>query len=95
MAAVFVFLTAGTRKEDAAIASGAFYLANSLGEVTGMAVQNCVLLGTLGSVLRVRLRGVEGCDEVCHFYVSVFISDPGSFASRGVSLGAGCERLAL
>lgn len=64
MAAVFVFLTAGTRKEDAAIASGAFYLANSLGEVTGMAVQNCVLLGTLGSVLRVRLRDVEGCDEI-------------------------------
>lgn len=70
MAAVFVFLTASTRKEDAAIASGAFYLANSLGEVMGIAVQNCVLQGTLRRVLRVRLREVEGCDQVSRFHVS-------------------------
>lgn len=52
MAAIFVFLTAGIRKEDIAIASGVFYLANCLGEVTGIAVQNCVLQATLGRVLR-------------------------------------------
>lgn len=68
MAAVFVFLTASIRKEDTDIASGVFYLANSLGEVTGIAVQNCVLQGTLGRVLRLRLREVEGLDEVCGFF---------------------------
>lgn len=71
MAAVFVFLTATTRKEDTAVASGAFYLAISLGEVAGIAVQNCVLQGTLRLVLRATLREVVGSDEVCRFYVSV------------------------
>lgn len=65
MAAVFVFLTAGTKKEDTSISSGVFYLANSVGEVTGVAVQNSVLQGTLGRVLPVRLRKMEDCDEVC------------------------------
>ena len=63
-AAVFVFLTAAKRKEDTAVASGAFYLAISLGEVVGIAVQNSVLQGTLRHVLPVRLQKVENYDEV-------------------------------
>ena len=51
MAAVFVFLSASTKKSDNAIAGGGYYLACSLGEVTGIAVQNCVLIGTLRSAL--------------------------------------------
>ena len=74
MAAVFVFLTAATRKEDTAVASGAFYLAISLGEVAGLAVQNCVLQGTLRLVLQARLREVLGSDEVCRFSVSLSFS---------------------
>lgn len=64
MAAVFVFLSAGTKKEDTAIAGGGFYLANSLGEVTGVAVQNCVLMGTLRRALRVNFGGGEEGMEV-------------------------------
>ena len=70
-AAVFVFLSAATKKEDVAIASGGFYLATSLGEVVGLAVQNCVLQGTLRQVLPVSLREVEGGDEVRLFRIYV------------------------
>lgn len=76
MAAVFVFLTAGTRREDTAIASGAFYLAHSLGEVMGFAAGNSVLLVTLGRSLRVRLREVDRCDEVCGVSCVYFILSP-------------------
>ena len=65
IAAVFVFLTAGTKKEDTSICSGVFYLATSVGEVTGVAVQNSILQGTLGRMLPVRLSKVEDKDEVC------------------------------
>ena len=60
-----MFLTAGTKKEDTSICSGVFYLATSVGEVTGVAVQNSILQGTLGRVLPVRLLKVEDSDEVC------------------------------
>lgn len=63
-AAVFVFLTAGTKKEDTSIGSSVFYLATSVGEVTGVAVQNSILQGTLGRVLPVRLFKVEDKDEI-------------------------------
>ena len=65
IAAVFVFLTAGTKKEDTSICSGVFYLATSVGEVTGFAVQNSILQITLGRLLPVRLFKVENKDEVC------------------------------
>ena len=65
IAAVFVFLTAGTKKEDTSICSGVFYLATSVGEVTGFSVQTSILQGTLGRVLPVRLLKVEDSDEVC------------------------------
>ena len=64
MSAVFVFLNAGTKRDDTAIAGGGFYLSSSLGEVTGMAVQNCVLMGTLRSALRVKFGGGEEGMEV-------------------------------
>ena len=60
-----MFLTAGTKKEDTSICSGVFYLATSVGEVTGVAVSNSILQGTLGRVLPVRLLKVEYKDEVC------------------------------
>ena len=65
IASVFVFLTAGTKKEDTSISSGVFYLATSVGEVTGFSIQNSILQGTLGRLLPVRLSKVEDSDEVC------------------------------
>ena len=64
MSAVFVFLSAGTERDDTAIAGGGFYLSGSLGEVTGMAVQNCVLMGTLRSALGAKFGGGEEGMEV-------------------------------
>lgn len=77
-AAVFVYLNAGTKKEDAAIVSGAFYLAISLGEVTGIAVQNCILIGSVRRILQAKLQEIEGCDEVSRlwFFVFLFSSAP-------------------
>ena len=65
ISAVFVFLSAATRKEDTAVASGAFYLAMCLGEVTGVALQNSIFQGTLRQVLPGLLREVEHSNEVC------------------------------
>ena len=65
IAAVFVFLTAGTQKEDTSICSGVFYLATSVGEITGFSVQNSILQGTLRQMLPVRLLKVDDKDEVC------------------------------
>ena len=57
-----IFLTAAVRKEDTAIAICAFYISISLGVI---AVQNCVLQGTL--------RGVLLMKEVMRSVVSRFV----------------------
>lgn len=79
MAAVFVFLSAGTKKSDNAIAGGGYYLACSLGEVSGIAVQNCVLIGMLRSALRASFgSGEEGMEVrvmisiILHSFLFIF-----------------------
>lgn len=46
-----------------------------MGEVTGVAVQNSVLQGTLGQVLLVKLREVKDRDEVCPDVASLFFTN--------------------
>jgi hypothetical protein len=64
--AVFIFLSASTKKSEAAIAGGGFFLSSSLGEVAGMSAQSAILQATLRRTLEVKLAGVEGSAEVNH-----------------------------
>lgn len=63
-AAVFVFLSASTKRSDAAIAGGGFFLSGSLGEVTGLSVHTAILQVTLRRTLEQKLVGMEGSAEV-------------------------------
>jgi hypothetical protein len=64
MSAVFVFLTVSTKKSEATIASGGFFLSNSLGEVTGLSAQSAILQIILKRTLEQRLAGVAGGADV-------------------------------
>jgi hypothetical protein len=59
-AAVFAFLSASTKKSEAAIAGGGFFLSLCLGEVASLSAQNAVVQVTLRGTLEQRLGGVEG-----------------------------------
>ena len=64
MAALFVSLSAAIKKSDVAIASGGFYLSNSLGEVTGVSLQNAILQASIKQILVKKLEGAEERAEV-------------------------------
>ena len=73
MAAVFIFLSAGIKKSENAIASGGFYLSSSLGEITGMTCQNAILQAMIRRIPSERLDGIDGGAEVrpyCNFFPS-------------------------
>lgn len=66
MTTAFTFLCASTKKSEAAIAGGGFFLSSSLGEVAGMSAQSAILQATLRRTLEFKLTGVEGSTEVSH-----------------------------
>jgi hypothetical protein len=61
--AVFVFLSASTKKSEAAVAGGGFFLSLCLGEVAGSSAQIAIVQITLRGTLEPRLGGVEGGAE--------------------------------
>ncbi|KAF7508801.1 hypothetical protein GJ744_008678 [Endocarpon pusillum] len=70
MTASFIFLSASTKKSEAAIAGGGFFLSSSLGEVAGMSVQSAILQATLKRTLESKLTGVEGSAEIIRHVTS-------------------------
>ena len=59
MQAVFIFLSAGIKKSENAIAGGGFYLSSSLGEVTGMSCQSAILQAMIRRIQMEKLGGAD------------------------------------
>lgn len=64
MQAVFIFLSAGIKKSENAIAGGGFYLSSSLGEVTGMSCQSAILQAMIRRIQIEKLGGADAGAEV-------------------------------
>ena len=64
MQAIFIFLSAGIKKSENAIAGGGFYLSSSLGEVTGMSCQSAILQAMIRRIEMERLGGADAAIEV-------------------------------
>ncbi|KAI9798956.1 MAG: hypothetical protein M1833_004309 [Piccolia ochrophora] len=65
-AAIFVGLSASTKRSQLGIVGGGFYLAGSLGDVAGVSVGNALLQATLRNGLKEGLEGYEGKMEIIH-----------------------------
>ncbi len=64
MQAVFIFLSAGIKRSENAIAGGGFYLSSSLGEVTGMSCQSAMLQAMIRRMPLEKLGGADAGAEV-------------------------------
>ena len=64
MQAVFIFLSAGIKKSENAIAGGGFYLSSSLGEVTGMSCQSAMLQAMIRRIQSEKLGGADAAAKV-------------------------------
>ena len=64
MQAIFIFLSAGIKKSENAIAGGGFYLSSSLGEVTGMSCQSAILQAMIRRIEIEKLGGADIGAEV-------------------------------